>query len=345
MKPTHKREFVTVLFICMLLPAVAQEFDTRCWLTRLDDGTHITRLSIPGAHNAATGEGFYINAGFGKTQNLDLSALWDCGIRFFDLRPAVDGNTLHIYHGPLKTRISFNEALKVLCDKLEQHPREFAIVLVREEKESESREEQRLWPQLVGEAIENLGEKAALFLPAMKIGDIRGKILFMSRNHYTGSRKGAIISGWGHAPDDNSNASMTSLYNGYKYKLVQQDYYDTTNSRRLKAKCNAVASLIDAAGRLDTDVWTINFLSAYSTTWLGISPFATTAGYKRNAQALNGMTVGILKETPADKRRPLGILVMDFAGTDKVKGGICHWSNFEVYGKTLVETIIEYNFH
>ena len=81
--------------------------------------------------------------------------------------------------------------------------------------------------------------------------------------------------------------------------------------------------------------------------FLGYNGFPASACISVNDEVIHGIPSykTILKETPADKRRPLGILVMDFAGTDKVKGGICHWSNFEVYGKTLVEAIIEYNFH
>jgi hypothetical protein len=35
---------------------------------------------------------------------------------------------------------------------------------------------------------------------------------------------------------------------------------------------------------------------------------------------------------------------MDFAGTDKVKGGLWHWRGYNVQGKKLLRTIIESNF-
>ena len=89
---------------------IAQDFGRHNWMQHLDDSRTIASLSIPGAHDAATGEGVHMVAGFGKTQELSLAALWDCGVRAFDLRPAVNGEELHIYHGPIRTKISFGKA-------------------------------------------------------------------------------------------------------------------------------------------------------------------------------------------------------------------------------------------
>ena len=340
MKFLHRNICIYILTICTVVTAAAQHLDTSRWISYLNDSTPVAQLSIPGAHNAATGEGFCFNAGFGKTQSLSLSKLWDCGIRFFDLRPAVDGNTLHIYHGPLKTIIPFNDALSLICNKLEQYPEEFAIVLLREENKSKA----QLWAQLVGEAIETLGDKAAHFSPGMTVGETRGKILFISRNAYTGCNKGAFATGWSHTKEGNSNAQLTSFSDGCKARLQIQDYYDTTNKKKLEAKQNAVHRFIEAAGHSSTDTWTINFLSAYSTTWLKATSFATTAGYKRNADTINRMVADILENRAKDKCSSTGILVMDFAGVDKASGELWHWHTFDTHGNRLTRLIIEQNF-
>ena len=330
----------TILLLCYPLMTIAQEFDGHNWMQHLDDTPTVASLSIPGAHDAATGEGLQMVSGFGKTQELSLAALWDCGVRAFDLRPAVNGEELHIYHGPIRTKVSFNEALDIICRKLDEHPTEFAIVIMREENDSENSAERALWPQAVGKAIENIGDRAAIFSPAMSVRDARGKIIFLSRNVYTGNNRGAIIKGWNHSPQGTTDAVITSLANGATARLQMQDYYAPTDKEKQKAKEEAVLQCLQRAASAPADVWTINFLSGYSNRWLGFTPFATTSGYKRNAERIHPIVIDSL----TTKSQPTGIMMLDFAGCDKTGGGIWHWSVFETLGAELVDKIIGQNF-
>ena len=329
-----------ILLLALALQLVAQGVDRSNWMQGLDDSHTIASLSIPGAHDAATGEGVHMVAGFGKTQELSLAALWDCGVRAFDLRPAVKGEELHIYHGPVRTKVSFGKALEILCNKLIEHPTEFAIVLLREESDSENSAERALWPSAVGKAIENIGNKAAVFSPAMKVGDARGKIIFISRNAYTGCNRGAIIEGWSHSPQGTANARITSLTDDATARLQMQDYYTPTDKEKQKAKEEAVLQCLQRTASAPADVWTINFLSGYSNRWLGFTPFATTSGYKRNAQRIHPIVINSLTTKP----QPTGIMMFDFAGCDKTGGGIWHWGCFKTLGAELVDKIIEQNF-
>ena len=330
----------TILLLCCPLMTIAQDVDRSNWMQHLDDSRTVASLSIPGAHNAATGDGVHMVAGFGKTQELSLAALWDCGVRAFDLRPAVNGEELHIYHGPVRTKISFGKALEILCDKLTEHPTEFTIVLLREENDSENCAERALWPQAVGKAIENIGDRAAIFSPAMSVRDARGKIIFLSRNVYTGNNRGAIIKGWNHSPQGTADAVMTSLADNVMARLQMQDYYAPTDKEKQKAKEEAVLQCLQRAASAPADVWTINFLSGYSNRWLGFTPFATTSGYKRNAERIHPIVINSLTTKP----QPTGIMMLDFAGCDKTNGGIWHWSAFETLGAELVDKIIGQNF-
>lgn len=330
----------TILLLCYPLMTIAQEFDGHNWMQHLDDALTVASLSIPGAHDAATGEGLHMVSGFGKTQELSLAALWNCGVRAFDLRPAVNGEGLHIYHGPVRTKVSFGEALEILCDKLTEHPTEFAIVLLREESDSENSAERALWPSAVGKAIESIGDKAAIFSPAMKVGNARGKIIFISRNAYTGCNRGAIIKGWNHSPQSTANAVITSLTDDATARLQMQDYYAPTDKEKQEAKEEAVLQCLRRAAEAPADVWTINFLSGYSNRWLGFTPFATTSGYKRNAEKIHPIVINSLTAKP----QPTGIMMLDFAGCNKTGGGIWHWSAFETFGAELVDRIIGQNF-
>ena len=319
---------------------VAQDVGRGNWMSRLCDSCTVASLSIPGAHDAATGEGLHMVAGLGKTQELSLAALWDCGVRAFDLRPAVKGGELHIYHGPIRTKVSFNEALDIICRKLAEHPTEFAIVLLREESDSENSAERALWPSAVGNAIAALGEKAAIFSPAMSVKDARGKIIFISRNTYMGTGCGAIIKGWTHSPSGTSNAEIISCNSGVTARLQMQDYYAPTNKEKRKTKEKAVLKCLQRAADAPADVWTINFLSGYCNRWLGFTPFATTSGYKRNAERIHPVVISSLTAKP----QPTGIMLLDFAGCDKAGGGIWHWSAFETLGAEMVDKIIGQNF-
>ena len=173
---------ILLIFTAPLM-LMAQEIDGRRWMAGIDDTRTVASLSIPGAHDAATGEGLIMTPGLGKTQELTLAGLWDCGVRAFDLRPAVKDGELHIYHSLVRTKTSFSEALDIICDKLKEHPTEFAIVLLREESDSENGTERAQWPATIGETINSLGERAAIFSPAMSVGDARGKIIFISRSN------------------------------------------------------------------------------------------------------------------------------------------------------------------
>lgn len=328
------------LILCCPLMVAAQNVDCCNWMSRLDDARTVASLSIPGAHDAATGEGMIMVAGFGKTQELSLAALWDCGVRAFDLRPAVKGKELHIYHGPIRTKASFEDALEALCYRLEEHPSEFAIVLLREESDSEDTAERALWPSAVGKAIEAIGDKAALFSPAMSVGDTRGKIIFLSRNAYTSCNKGAKVSGWSHSPEGNTNAGISSYANGATARLMVQDYYAPTDKKKQQTKERAVLHYLQLAAEAPADVWTINFVSGYRNRWLGFTPFATTSGYKRNAQAIHPVVI----EALVTELQPTGIVMMDFAGCDRAGGGLWHWSCFETLGAELVDKIIGQNF-
>ena len=149
---TGKRLFVMIMAVAAVMLCHADD-----WMARLGDNVYVDQLSIPGTHDAGTGHGFdggKINsswgwlisiagpANYGKTQDKNIGDQWDSGIRAFDLRPCVNGNSLHIYHGILGTKINFHDALAIIRDKVIEHPTEFAIVMMRHETEGDNTNDQ-----------------------------------------------------------------------------------------------------------------------------------------------------------------------------------------------------------
>ena len=336
---------IIVMLSCNHIVVSAQSLGASTWMALLDDTITISSLSIPGAHDAATGEGMQAFPGLGTTQVLGLSEQWECGVRAFDLRPAVRDSVLHIYHGMMRTKVSFLQVLDTLCTMLKQNPRELAIVLLREESDSENMSERALWSALVGNAISQLGDMAAIFTPSMTLGDARGKILFLSRNQYEGTDKGAYICGWNHSESGTSSAGIYSYADGAMARLQLQDYYAPTNDEKRANKLSAVRRFLDIANESLADVWTINHLSGYFTTWFGCTGMATTSGYKRNAAWLHPLVLEYISENADDMNRHLGIVFMDFVGVDGVGGSWLNWHDYDVLGVQLVRTIIESNFN
>lgn len=338
------RVILFVLLLCSSVRVHSQGCDRGEWILGLDDNRLVSSLSIPGSHDSATGEGMYGVPGFGVTQTIGLAEQWRCGVRAFDLRPAVRDTELHIYHGILRTKVSFSEALDILCQQLKSNPKEFAIVLLREETESENDAERALWPSLVGDAIEKLGDVAAYFDSDMTIGDARGKIIFISRNDYVGTNKGALVSGWSHSKEGTCSASITSYKDGKKARLLMQDYYAPTNERKRAEKFSAVKKYLSLSDEAPIGVWTMNFLSGYSSTCFGCVSIATTSGYKRNAEWIHKLVEDHLMDLYTNKtNRKLGIVFMDFVGVDEVSGDIFHWGKYKTNGDRLVHLLIDSN--
>ena len=310
----------------------------------LDDALPVSSLSIPGAHDAATGEGMRSFPLLGTTQTLGLRGQWESGVRAFDLRPAVRDTVLHVYHGSLRTKVSFAQALDTICAMLDAHPGEMAVVLLREEGDSQNEAEHALWPRLVGDAIARLGDRVAFFSPDMTLGEARGKILFISRNAYEGTDRGAIVRGWNHSAEGTCRARIRSCGDNSAAPLQMQDYYAPTDREKRDGKLRAVRRYLALAEEAPAGVWTINFLSGYSSTLFGIKGIATTAGYKRNAEWLHPMVLDDISPVQGGGRRHLGRLFRDFAGEDRVGGSLFDWHAHDVCGARLVHEIVGSNF-
>ena len=85
---TYMRLLLAIFQLSLVSFVYAQDAGLERWMMEIDDRVAVSSLSIPGAHDAATGEGLHSLPGFGVTQSLDIKGLWESGVRAFDLRPA-----------------------------------------------------------------------------------------------------------------------------------------------------------------------------------------------------------------------------------------------------------------
>ena len=169
------------------------------WLARIDDDRRVCRLSIPGTHDACTGYGFLPQdtlAGnyIARTQELNISEQWAVGVRAFDLRPDVreekptksskkakeTKRTLQIYHGEFATQQTFNGVFNVLRDSLQAHPTEFAIIIMQHERSANR--DGSTWEAMVDYALAENSDLIVDFRPDLTVGQLRGRILVLSRD-------------------------------------------------------------------------------------------------------------------------------------------------------------------
>ena len=290
-----------------------------CWMTGLADDTPLTALSIPGAHDAASAT-ITAYKRWTRTQELDIAGLWNCGVRAFDLRPAWVDGSMGLYHDKYSAHVPFPMVMNALVLALDRHPGEGAIVLIRHEEEADGNAPE--WPGEMGSILESVRPRLAEWTPGMTLGDLRGKILVLSRNDYTGGPIGGYLRGWTSGTDGSAqkNARVVDA-SGVESPFWVQDYYAPEGA---DDKWTEIRDLLDATAAADGPrPLVVNHVSGY----LGKLP-----DYRSNARNVNVKTAEYLQRLDG----PAGIVMMDFAGVDR-SGGT------DVGGKTLVEAVIGNN--
>lgn len=238
---------VLQIVLCVVVFSVHAENSE--WMATHEDSVKLCDMAILGAHDAATGHGFSGFRGlfvgpFARTQTLTISELWDAGVRAFDLRPVVKDGELPIYHGSERTKLTLNDALKIIAHKLREHPSEVAVILLRQEQPGGD------WAELTAESITESGLQLMPFSESMTLGEVRGRVLVLSRNVVAHSDV-IHLSGWRH-----DSIAQVTADNGMH--ITVQDFYDCTEPGALDQKKAMFEKANSAEG------WVINYLSGYT---------------------------------------------------------------------------------
>lgn len=330
--------------VALCLSAWSMQVAAENWITSLRDDVFVHQLSIPGTHDAATGEGFESSFfdSFARTQDATLQEQWDSGIRAFDLRPtAVQTSSgeryLKIYHGIVETKMRFDEALRLLCRQVQDNPGEFAVIIMRHETDGEKKDIGDLWEVLMDSCL-NAEEFSGMLVPfrhSLKVGDMRGKVLVLSRDKYLNNKRlvGGYISNWTHSSDiaDQKKAIINSKGLIKTSPLYVQDFYDCTNGK-LPTKLEAMKTMFQEAGKAlsrttGTRTWAINHASGYTRS-------ASANGNRENAVSTHQTALDFLSS--CEPGTPTGIVLMDFAGVDQSK-------DYEVKSLSLTRALIDNN--
>lgn len=287
--------------------------DMTNWMSQLPNYAYVSQISIPGTHDSGTGNGFsgiwtLLGPSTAKTQHLSISDQLAAGVRALDLRPAVDGSSLPIYHGVCKTKIALDGAVKDCLAFLDAHPSEFIFIITRHETDGDDGNSN--WAQLMSELMNGHDSRIVQFSPYMTVSEARGKLIVATRDSYDCAKTGQI-SGWG----DNSSGRTARISCGGKTATLHlQDNYDCTGTDGLQKKKDAFDSMFSYSKKMCTSTsyvghWVINHLSGYTKA-------ASTSNNESMAEAMGAHMVTKM-DMKGSSEGPTGIVMMDFAGASQ----------------------------
>lgn len=312
------------------------------WITPLDGSIYVSQMSIPGSHDAATGEDMATIIGdiFASTQEQTLNKQWELGVRAFDLRPAIYDPSLSrtdelwLYHGMTRIAISWATAMNTIKAQLASNPGEFAIVLFRHENEGTigKNNSDTDFNTYMTNYINQNKDWIVDWKPDLTINEARGKIILISR--FNGSWDYGCFTGWGHGAEG-VTTTLNNAANTLSATMYVQDYFNPSSH---ETKWNSIQKYLDISRTFHTDEnkknhWMINHCSGYTGT-------SSASTYRSNAAYQNPKLIEYLNKS--DWEGSTGIILFDYAGASLSNGFIS--GSTEVYGDVALQTIIDNNY-
>lgn len=321
-----KKVLLVIFSFFVGLAAKAQVTDYQNWMAQLDDDAFVCQLSIPGAHDACSSSfssASALGALFsGKVQTKSVEQMLPLGTRLFDLRPAVNGNKLTIYHGVLQTAYNFNDVMQQLCNYVTTHPTEFCVVVIRHETDGDDNNAN--FGSMLQTSLTQFSDYLVNFRPNLTVGEARGKILFLSRDEYNAPIRGGRITGW--PGNTSSNAGQCYGLETHKCSMWVQDFFEYSD---VNDKRNSIEAMLNQSRQLAGKynyTWVINETSGYKGT-------GTNSACQTNAKNCNKYMQELLAS--GNYNGPAGLVFMDYAADGDNSG---------YYGLSLTKELVNHNF-
>ncbi len=269
------------------------------WMQDIEDNRLVCKMSIPGTHDT----GAYTGNGWVKTQDKNIEQQLNSGIRFFDIRLVHDNGILKLCHDSYIFDTTFDrDVLKTTVEFLKEHPSETVIMTIKRDhdldKDGGTKYRGALQKALEGDRTLT-PYMVKSFRSDFTLGDLRGKMLIISRDGWIMTPSGKVTS-W---PDNASFTSSIESTNESRTTIHVEDHYKS----RASDKVNYVAQNVrkaQAAFSGPQNDWFITFTS--STGSIGWDWPRTTTGY------IDPHVNNILRGD--ENFRTSGILVFNFAG-------------------------------
>lgn len=272
------------------------------WMQDIEDNRLVCKMSIPGTHDT----GAYTGNPWVKTQDKNIEQQLNSGIRFFDIRLVHDNGILKLCHASVifHDRNLVDNVLKTTAEFLKEHPSETVIMTIKRDHDLD-KDSGTKYRFALTKALE--GDKALTpymvksFRPDFTLGDLRGKMLIISRDGWIMTPSGQVTS-W---PD---NASFTSSIKSTDESirtttLHVEDHYKSWPSDKVSYVAQNLRKAQAAFSSPQND-WFITFSSSTGGWSIG-TPANTTNQIDRDVN-------NVLKGN--ENFRTCGILVFNFAG-------------------------------
>lgn len=346
------------------------------WMADLPDNMFVAHVSIPGAHDFATGEENWVSSvangpATSTTQAVTMREQMDRGIRGVDLRPGLSGGALYCNHGLARTEKTLAAAVADMVSFLTAHPSEFFIVhffrgnVYRSGEAptggsilgaSDSASDQATYNSLMQYIFQTQYKNYVVaFSPNLTVKEARGKMVLFLRDRidFVHLDKQARITNWDTRFADASNpAKITNeLDSRLTTKLHVQDVSEGNDDVLWNQKVPYCKNLIDFAQTQPTPAeayssgyaaeWVMNFTSIDNS---GTSKTSdNTNGYKGGASLMNIEAANYISDNLG--RGPLGVFFSDYVlRTSTKKHGATNDERYTVNGDQIVYKIIENNF-
>ena len=200
------------------------------WMSKLDDGKHLTEINIPGSHDSGS---FTltdpVKSVWAKTQDKDYLTQMKSGVRFFDIRGRASAdNMISVHHGMVYLHHELGKFLDDAKYYLSAYPNETIVMSMKKDYDSDSKVT-KTFEEIFREYYYNNPQYQNLFYtgsnanPTLK--ETKGKIVLFNRmgGTYIKSGYGADTSGIQWA--DNATFE-TKINNGSLNLKVQDEYKD-----------------------------------------------------------------------------------------------------------------------
>lgn len=318
------------------------------WMADLPDNMFVSHVSIPGAHDFATGEGWMLKSAVtgpanSTCQSGKMQELIDGGVRGLDIRPgyynslSAASRNLYFCHGTDITDVTFQSGIQKLVDFLTAHPSEFFVIHIFRGNDASNSDKAA---EIYRSVLENHQDYVVDFKPNLTVGEARGKMLLLVRDRasYLQYKSQADMLNWQTSFNDDQRPGRMHLHGNDDISTrihVQDISSNSEGDNTLKAthlenllrysQAQDTPAEMYALNGYYTSEWVMNFASKQS------SLISSSSDYKKNSAVFNSLIVEYLKGDNLG-RGPLGIIMADYLLTA------------ETTGDALVYKVIENNF-
>lgn len=281
------------------------------WMRELNDDTSITKLSIPGTHNAAACHTALPSV---QCQGASVTDQLNHGVRFLDIRASqefVGSNQktdLQVIHGNFPVRIPFPLKLSSVLDEvygfLRNHPSETVIVSLKQEGPNDWNNQEDEFPNVIWDHYINPHkDNWYLNTDAPKLGNARGKALLFRRfgvNNEDRAREfGFNAASWSYNTTEDDRGTF-----------CVQDFCEINDTNDVSKKLEYVKDLAKKANDFnstssDSKLF-VNFCS-------GANFFNPDCWPQKIAEAV------IAGQVDQSFAKGVGIIVLDYSETDNYK--------------------------